>query len=192
MAVAKNRRGLTVALVAALALASPVAGSQDSAAAETRESRITGKVVRPDGTPVRGATIMAYHLASEQIFSSSPAGADGEFEISGLPFGYFDLAIDTEEGLFVGNQVVNVPPSGKLTLAFTIQPYTTGVDQAGREFPGIGRPSSGVANVKQRATGREFWRGPRGIAIIAGAGGGLLLLAAGGDDNDPSPFIPAP
>jgi hypothetical protein len=182
------RRVAAVALVTLLALPAPVVRAQDSIAADTRESRLTGKVMRPDGTPVSGATILSYHLASEQIFSSSPTAGGGEFEVLGLPFGYFDLAVETDEGLFVGNQVVNVPPSGKLALVFTVQPHATGDDEAGREFPGMDRPSSGVANVRQRVSGREFWRGPRGIAIIAGVGGAALLLAA--NESDASPIVP--
>ena len=48
----------------------------------------------------------------------------------------------------------------------------------------------GHAQVFEKPSGREFWRSPKGIAIIAGIGGvALLAIAAGsGSETDSSAF----
>ena len=54
-------------------------------------------------------------------------------------------------------------------------------------FPGSDLEPVGVAVVSEKATGREFWRGPKGIAILAGLGGAALLaFAAGGGNDEPT------
>ena len=39
--------------------------------------------------------------------------------------------------------------------------------------------------------GESFWRGAKGISVIAGGGAlGLLLIAGGGSEPEASPFLP--
>jgi len=181
---------LTWALVACLT-AAPVAAQGSDPADGT--SALGGKVVSADGkAPVEGATVLAYHLSSEALFSSAPTNAKGDYTINGLPYGYFDLAVDTPDGLFVGNQVLNVAPSARAAANFTLTPTPEG--QAGpRDYPGSDETPTGLASVTEKLTGRAFWRSPRGVAILAGAGAVALLALAGGggsssNETPVSPF----
>jgi hypothetical protein len=188
---------LCVAVAIVLALPQVSMAQQTTVPPDTAKSRIMGKLLAADGNgPLAGATVHAYHLSSETVYSSPPSTSAGDFEILGLPYGYFDMAIETPQGLFVGNQVVNVPPGGKVSLVFTAVPFAASdADAAGREFPGSDQTSIGIAQLRERLAGRAFWRSPKGVAILAStAGVALLAIASGGDDDNdggvPSPSTP--
>ena len=53
-----------------------------------------------------------------------------------------------------------------------------------RKHPGSDQEPSGVAELRRKPKGREFWRSPKGVAIIAGIGGaGLLAIALGSESE---------
>jgi hypothetical protein len=174
---------LTAVLVAALIL-----GTQPLPAAETPTGTIKGSVRDSTGNQaVLNATVLAYHLSSASIYRSAPTNEKGKYEITGLQHGYYDVAVETADGLYVGNQVVNVPPDGKATASFSLIESTSfGPDT--REFPGAETPTTGIAQYAKE-------KSKKGIALIAG--GSLLvvlLLAAGGSSSSgggpPSPSTP--
>jgi hypothetical protein len=180
-----GRNLLSFAIVSALLFVTvtPVA-AQAVQPSPTSPSRLSGKIFSTEGKPVMGATVMAYHLSTEELYSSAPTGADGEYAIDNLPYGYFDLAIETDAGVFVGNQVVNLAPSSKAVVNFTTVEYGSG-DPAARTFPGADTESAGVARVREKVTGRAFWTSAKGVAILTGGGAvALLVIAAGADDDD--------
>lgn len=176
-------RILTAALAALLLLPAGTVRAQ-AAPAESRtapapQSGIRGKVVRADGLPVRGAVVHASSLQTGEEIVSTPTDHRGEFEISGMPHGYYDLAVETDEGLFAGNRVVNVPPAGFGVIELRVAATTTDVDNSAYGNRAVGR-----ATVERKLNRREFWRSPKGVGLLAGIGGaGLLALAAGGGSN---------
>jgi hypothetical protein len=151
------------------------------------EAQLRGRISAMDGASVAGSTIIAYHLSSEQVFRSDPMDGSGNFSIDGLPYGYYDIAVQTPGGLFVADQVVNLPPSGKASLDMTLS--RGGADgSAPRGFPGADEAPVGVAMIDQKEKG-AFWKSPGGIAVIVGAGAVLLAavaLSGGDDDEEPS------
>ena len=157
--------------------------------------KVKAKILAVDGkTPVAGATVRAFHLDSGKIFTSLPTGKNGECEISGVPFGYLDLAIETPEGTFVGNQVINVPPSGTVTVFATVTKFGERTPawwsgKNARDVPGTRTASQGVAEVRLKEAGREFWKSPKGLAIIIG-GSAVVLLAVSGGGSSSSPSAP--
>ena len=145
-------------------------------------SRIEGKITSGSKkTPVVGATILAYNLATGTIFRSQPTAKNGRFEVTGLAHGYYDMAVEAPDGLYVATQVVNVPPDGRAVSDLNLQP--TGAGESGpRDFPGSDQAASGIAALIEKS----FWLKPKGIAIW---GGGtvvaLALLLGGGSDSNP-------
>jgi hypothetical protein len=181
-------RGSAISLILGFCLAlQPLALAQE--ASPTGNSRLFGKIIGTDGKPLPGARVLAYHLSSEDVFTSEPTDSGGQYEIDQLPYGYYDLAVETADGLYVANQVVNVAPSGKasisLELKTLVQASAAGEAQA-RLFPGAEQDPSGVAAVSEKLTGREFWKSAKGVAIIAGGGAALLLLIASSDSDTTS------
>lgn len=170
--------------VAAAEAAPPADPAQESAG----QGQILGRVESEDGHPLAGATVVAFHLRGEQFFRSEPSNPKGAFSVDNLPFGYYDVAVETAEGVYVGNVVVNVPPAGKAILVLTVAPFGPNDDPT-REFTGTQGSAEGVARVTERLTKKEFWKSPRGIAILGGVGGVALLVIAAGD-NPEEPATP--
>ncbi len=147
-------------------------------------SKIKGKILDPEGKDrIRGAQVLAFHLSSAQLFVSEPT-ARGGFEIRGLPYGYYDLAVEAPDGLYVATQVINVTPSGTATLVLTLTPYQPATAGLARRFPARDVESSGLAEVRRKLRGREYWRSPGGVAILSGIGGVALLALAAGSDSE--------
>jgi hypothetical protein len=154
------------------------------AATEEAGSTLSGRILDATGQPVSGARVLAYHLSSEEVFDSGATDPKGAYDITGLPYGYFDVAVETPQGLYVADQVVNVAPSGKVTLTLNLYPYTEARADDGRSFPGTEQEPVGQARVGDQGKGGSFWKSPKGYATMAAGGAALLLLVAGGDDND--------
>ena len=163
----------------------PIAGAQESPDNTPGYSRISGQVKRSEGNrPVVGAIIVAYHLSTGEIFRSEPTGGKGKFEIPNLRQGYYDLAVEAADGLFVGSAVVNLSPDGKTTILLSLTERDAPGSESPREFPGVDQPAAGSARIREKLTGKEFWKSPGGVAILSSLGGAALLaLAIGSDDT---------
>ena len=175
--------------IALLALLHGILSPPAMAQAAGPNSELRGRVFAADGkTAVEGATVVAYHLSSEEVFESEPTNSKGQYTIPALPYGYYDLAVRTPDGLFVADQVANVPPSEKAEVSFSVKVYGATVTER-RTFPADeDEDPTGIAAVNQKMVGSSFWRSPKGIGIAAGGGALLLLLiASGGDSNDAEP-----
>jgi hypothetical protein len=147
-------------------------------------SKIKGKIVSTeDRDRVRGARVLAFHLSSAQLFVSEPI-TKGGFEIRGLPYGYYDLAVEATDGLYPATQVINLAPSGTATLVLTLASYHPATAGLARKFPNQEAEPSGTAEVLVKLRGRHYWRSPGGVAILSGLGGVALLALAAGSDNE--------
>ena len=153
-------------------------------------ARIKAEIHGATGKPLEGARLLAYHLSSARLFSSAPSGRKGEVLVPALPYGYYDLAVEAPDGLYVSDRSLNLPPSGEAEVILTLAPFGTSTMSLARKHPGSELEPLGVAALRTKATGREFWRSPRGVAIIAGlAGAALFAIAAGAEPEDePTPF----
>ena len=179
-----KRRLATALSVLVTLLVPPLAVAQDAASEPAGTGRLAGRVVRGDGAAANGATVLAYHLSSEQLFRHEATDAKGKFEIAALPYGYFDIAVVTSEGLFVADGVVNLPPAGKTSVSLTLLPGTN--EGTLRAFPGTDAATVGVAAIDRKSATGSFWGSPAGIGIIAGAGVIALVSIAGGGDDEPA------
>ena len=153
-------------------------------------SEIRGKVLDTDGKPAAMIEILAYHLATEELFTTT-TDRKGGFKLPNLPYGYFDLAARSVDGLYVADQVVNVSPDGKNVVEFRLQTFSASTQADRRSFPGADEIPVGIARVIDQQRVESFWRRPKGISIFAG-GGALALLVFGGGSSEPaaSPFVP--
>lgn len=178
-----------VAALVCLACASTLVGlvQPASLALSGGTGTIKGKVYGPDGKKkLAGVEVLAYHLSSETV-SSATTNRKGAFEFVDMPYGYFDFAVVTADGLFASNHVLNLAPATQATLFFTVKPYPP--SEAPREFPGSDQPVEGMAGFKEKLGGRDFWRSPKGVAILGGLGAVTLLAIAGGGSEAPATVV---
>jgi hypothetical protein len=178
----KNRVRLAIASLILLSLPQHALNAQHVPADLEGTSKIAGKVLDAEGKKLEGARVLAYHLSSARLFTSKPTSGGGEYRMTGLPYGYYDLAVETPDGLFVADRVLNLAPAGAAAVIFTVVPDPTGAAGTARKHPGSDQEPSGVARLRKKPKGREYWRSPKGVAIITGlAGAGLLAIAAGSE-----------
>lgn len=175
---------LRAALIPALLVTAHASAQEDTPRA-TGTARISG-VVKLQGVPVSAGTVVrAYEIGSAQLYDSTPIPASGKFTIPDLPRGYYDLAVVIDGDTYVASQVVAVPPASKVELVITLAPFS-GDESESPTFAGTGESSEGVAMVHRKLSKREFWKSPKGLAIIGGGAGAVLIaVAAGGGDDDP-------
>jgi len=181
-----------------LALAVSLAPAQDTPPAPKGSARFEGRVLRSDGkTPIENAVIRACYLEDGRSYSSNPTGAKGQFSIGDLPSGYADVAVETPQGVFVVNQVLQFLPGKKesadlvLTL-YTERPAEWWGKQEKRQVPCASGESTGSADIRtQDASSAAFLKSPAGIAVLAGAGAALILLVAAGGGDDGSSASPS-
>ncbi len=146
------RRAAALAIVCAIAMCPQVTGNAWAAGAAGNVV-IRGAVASADkGTPIASARVYAVHLDTKQVFTSAPSGAKGDYSITGLPFGYYDLAVETTDGLYLANRVINAPAGEKVEVSLMLgppQPEDTEWWSAepDRRIPGLDRVPDGVARI---------------------------------------------
>jgi len=188
----RNRRIAILSLFALICSIFPATADdvEGGAASAAGNGRIEAKIqISGGGDSPEGIVLNAYHIDTKQVFRSEPAMNKGSVVIEGIPYGYFDLAVEMGGELYVASQVVVVPPSGKVVISLMLEPYDDDGTAAVRSFQGSDSPVEGVARLSRKAVGKEFWRGPAGIAIITGISGAALLAIASG--SDPAPISPS-
>jgi hypothetical protein len=173
-------------VIAALILAPlPVLAEETGQPEETNTAKIMGKLITGEKkTPVVGATVLAYHLSLAQLFRSQPTGENGKFVIEGLPHGYFDMAVDSPDGVYVSEQVVNAGPGAEVVANFNLAPSDfDGADP--REFPGSSESPVGIAEFMKKKSKKAIW-----ILVGVGSAAVLALVLAGSDSEKKSPSTP--
>lgn len=115
-----------------------------------------------------GARVYAVHLDTKQVFSSAPSTDKGEYALTGLPYGYYDLAVETSDGLYLANRVINAPAGEKVEISMILgapQPEDTEWWSAepDRRIPGLDRVPDGVSRIVEGV--------PRKSTLVAIASG---------------------
>ena len=153
-----RRTAFVPAFLAALIAFAQVAPAL--AAADAAGSRDLGPHPQEAGRPVAGATVLAYHLSSEEVFDPAATDAQGASTRLGRSARTATSMLRSRRrrGLYVADQVVNVPPSGKTVLTLILYPYTRPDAEEARSFPGTDADPVGVARVEEKPKGADFWK----------------------------------
>lgn len=179
------------------------------AAGQTGNVAIRGKVFDMNsGDPLPGAIVHAVHLDTKDVYSSEPSSSSGAYVLDRLPFGYYDLAVESEGGLFLSNRVIRAPAGEKITISMILgEPQAADTEwwsaDPHRRIPGLDRAPDGVSRIVEgaprrvpgalgdaprpavaKATGTVGADGRRGWLIPALVAGGLMGLALVIEDDD--------
>jgi hypothetical protein len=183
--------GRSIAVILSAALAGPAlaeaAAKKPKKSPPPAGSSVTGKIVGDDGKPLRGAVVVVNSLDAEASWTSLPTNKGGRFEIKGIRYGWAEVTVKTEKGLFLGDQAMNLPPGKNVVLNFSLletkdKPESWWADRRveipkGDEAAEI----AGMVQSSQKLTGVEYWKSPAGIAILVSVSVvALAVIAAGG------------
>ncbi len=185
----RSRRMLSCAV--ALLLAGGAGMPRPAVAGEEPTATLRGTIYLEDErTPAAGATAIAISVRTHQTLRSNTTGSNGVFEISDLPAGTYDLALEIGGKVYVAETLIDLPPGSKKTISFAALPGAT----PSREIPGVGA-AGGVASVVRAGAGgastksgtRKFWTAA-GWTAVAGA---LTAALLGGGGNGGEPVSPS-
>lgn len=103
-----------------------------------------GKLFAVDGkTTVADAVVTAVHLDSARVFPAAPTGKDGRFQLDGLPYGYYQIAVTSAGTVFALGRPVTLEPASKLAFDLKLgevgssSPDTVAIGEGGMAIPGI-------------------------------------------------------
>jgi len=170
-----------------------VAPTLSQAAATTLQGRVLG----PAGvTPMPGAVVKFYNLVTGTLYRSEATDADGGYVLPGLGEGRYDVAIETDRGLWMVDRTVELGAAGRRNMSFALREksYWEGGGTVPPRSSPIGDNFVGMAVILEdddKAAGVPTGRGKK-IGIGVGVAGGVLAVAliAGDDDKKASPFTP--
>ena len=145
---------------------------------------LEGRVFGPDRvTPVSGAVVRAVRGDGVQVYSSLPTDAKGNYSISHMTLGSYDLVVEMPDGVFVVEKSLGITESKTYGLSLATVPS----ENVEKRVPSIDKPVKGYAWTLEAKSPKAggFWKSPGGIAIIAGGAIALVALAlSGGGGND--------
>lgn len=168
------------------------AASAAVAAEPVLDGTLSGVVRSQSDAPLAGARIFAGNAATGDVFPSEPTGDDGTFEIVGLPPATYELAVESDQGLYLIEQPVPVARGGRQAVGISIAP---GMTAEGAEGGSDGGASGGGGGSAPGGGSRpNLWNNPLtaalmvlGLAIIFG-----LIIESATDDNDRIDEIESP
>ena len=188
-----------------------------AAVSQPQLAEIHGNILAADGlTAVAGVSVKAANMDTRAVYTSTTTGQDGHYTLKGIPAGSYDLAVETPQGLYAANLLVDVDAGRRTAVSLALQP---GVQQPPPPTPPAegqdkdkpkadeGKKDEGKKDEgkkddkakqpepqeqKKKKKGGGFWRSPGGAAILIVGGAAVLGVAANaaaGNDNE-EPMTP--
>jgi len=193
---ARHGRGTALAIAAWLAAApfapGPAAaeGAGETARTPAHEGlgTIRGVLFKEDETTrLAGATVTTINVRTGRRYVSNFTGDNGAYEVSGLPAGTYDIAIDAAARVYVTDSLIDLAENQRLYLSFAVRaPTGAGPDtplfQGGAKLT-FTDPSA-VPQASGAAARRSFWKRPGGIAIISILVAGTAAAAVSAQQSD--------
>lgn len=131
---------------------------------------IRGVIYRDDDTTrIMGASVTAINVKTGRRYTSNYTGDNGAYEVTGLPAGTYDVAIEVGDKVYVTDNLVELAESQRLYLSYSVGGGTqTAADTP--VFKGGAKLTFTDPNAVPAATPgskKSFWKRPGGIAIIS-------------------------
>ena len=171
-------------VVSLLQAGAPAILAQEGASGQGPQSAtISGRVFGVDRvTPIQGAVVRAVRGDGAQVYSSLPTDEKGNFSLTNIVPGSYDIVVELPDGVFVVERTLSVSEAKAYSLSLATVP----AENVEKKVATVDKPVKGYAWTLEgkgpKAGG--FWRTPGGIAIIAGGVAGLAWLIFRGDDDN--------
>ena len=122
-----------------------------------------------------------------KVFTSPPTDKKGGYAITDLPYGYYDLAVDREDGLYLANRVINLAPASTAEVLMTIVPFQPSQAQGRRDHLRHRRRRPARHRARLRFGRGRGDRGRPGLTRVT-ARCGLTSAVAASDNGAACPF----
>jgi len=173
-------------------------GAAVPVAAQDGHAGLHGVVYQADASGrYVGAKVIAINVKTRKEYVSNVTDDNGAYEIDGLPGGTYDIAIDTGEGLYLADNLVDLSEHQDLSVSYSVQPMRP----ANRKLAGMQSPKgsatpvgafrgTGDAAGELSGGGRSFWKSPGGIVLLSVLVVGAALAVKNHNDSNASPSAP--
>lgn len=191
---ARHGRGMAL-LVAAWLAAAPLAIAAAEGKAEAPKTpaheglgSVRGVLFKEDeSSRLSGATVTAINVKTGRRYVSNYTGENGAYEVSGLPAGTYDLAIDAAGRVYVTDGLIDLAENQRLYMSFSLR-APSAADAEGPSFKGGAKLTFTDPNAVPQASGsaakKSFWKRPGGIAIISILVAGTAAAAVSAQQSD--------
>ena len=93
-------------------------------------AEIRGSVLAADGlTAMRGVSVKAANMQTSEIYTSRPTGENGAYRLTGLPAGSYDLAVETPQGLYAADMLIDAGAGSRTIVSLALKPGAPSVRQ---------------------------------------------------------------
>ncbi len=189
-----TRPPLAVALALCLGLG-PAAASL--VLAQEGNGAIHGVVYQQDEKErVAGAKVTAINVKTGKQYVSAVTDDNGDYEVTGLPAGTYDLAVEIGGAVYVADNLIDLNQNQHLSVSYSVQPLRP----ANRRLAGLAPPKGSATPVGGfEGTGAaagtlragSFWTSPGGIVLMAVVAGGIgYAIENNRGNNNASPSMP--
>jgi hypothetical protein len=102
---------------------------------------------------IPGCRVYALHIDTNQVYTAAPTDSRGRYALEGLPGGYYDLVVEFDGEVFLGNRVVEAASAGEtseisLSLGDPLPEDTEWWSaDPDRRIAGLAQAPSGVARI---------------------------------------------
>jgi len=193
---ARHGRGVALAIaawlaaapLAVMAAAAEGAGEASKTPAHEGLGIIRGVLFKEDEvTRLSGATVTAINVQTGRRYVSNFTGDNGAYEVSGLPAGTYDIAIDAAARVYVTDGLIDLAENQRLYMSFAVR-APSGAAADGPLFKGGAKLTFTDPNAVSQASGstgkKSFWKRPGGIAIISILVAGTAAAAVSAQQSD--------
>ncbi len=133
---------------------------------------LSGSIVwSADQTPLAGSRLHAADPKTGKIFTSAPATGDGGFVLGDLPASTYELAVESDGGLYLVGTPVTLAPGAAQTLNLAVS--------RGSDPNYAQNGASGASGAKS-----GFWDNPLTAALVV-VGGVVVIGLLLGDSDSP-------
>ena len=172
-----QQRTLSLKLTAIVAIVALQGLALPAEAAGASASRVAGSILSaPDETPLAGARLHLGDPRSGRVFTSQPSAADGSFALAEVPPATYEVAVESDGGLYVVTTPLEVSAGDARNLQVAVTPVV----------PGQMAPPPPDPDEKKNPGGTSVWNNPATAALIV-VGSAIVigfLIKEGTDDDD--------
>jgi hypothetical protein len=155
---------------------------------------LSGKILKAGtGAPVQGAVVKLNHRTEGKVFTSGKADAQGSYSIPDLPAGTYDLAVESDAGVFVVNAPVSLASGEKRDASFSLRPVSGAADQpAAGGTAGAQPPPPAQAKPAETQKKKTPWYASPWFGTAVVVGSAVIIGAALNSSNNNEPATASP
>jgi hypothetical protein len=194
------RTSLRLEKLIVLVLVVAVGSTGLPALAATPSASLSGRIVRAGtGSPLQGAVLKLALKDGETTFESGQADSEGQYSLSGIPSGSYDVAVETGGGLYLLSPALALSPGEQRSLSLSLQPDAD--EPAPKSPPDTPKPAEGDKGGKKgaeqpkAAKGKglvHFLRTPwGGVTLVLGTAAIIGALVHSSDNSKPATASPS-